>query len=203
MKTSTFTLLSAFTLTASVLLRAAPAAACACCSEPGERVESVTKLAAHERSELERVRFGETARLYTTAAGTAGVKGITDATDTYALTQTRAGDRWTFTLKDAKGRTGTLAFTLPSQVESFFVDTQQGKASGEPVLYKEWRLSAPLSATGIFAPAAASGSPTVRLVLQGQGNSCTSADQFTAFSIVVTGPSASFTLFGRLAAPAP
>lgn len=60
-----------------------------------------------------------------------------------------------------------------------------------------------MTATGVFAPAGAVGTPTVRLVLQGSGNSCTSADQLTHYMLVVSGPSAGFTLFGALATPAP
>jgi hypothetical protein len=186
------------------LLAFAPdASACACCSEPGQRVETRGALDGYSKSELGRLRFAKKAQLFTTAAGMAGVSGITDPTDTYEITQARAGDRWTFTFKDAKGRTGTLAFTLPATIESFFVDPQDGKPSTDPVLYKEWRLVAPATTSGIFAPASKAGTPNARLVFQGHGNSCTSAEQFTSFSLTVSGPGAGFTLFGRLDVPAP
>ena len=189
------------TLSALALLAYAPRAnACACCADPGERIESTRKLDAYERGELEKLLFAKRARLYMNAAGTAGVRGISDPADAYALTQTRTGDRWTFTLKDPKGKTGTVAFTLPSTIESFFVDTREQK-TGDPLLYKEWRLSAPLATTGVFASASASGAPTIRVVLQGRGNVCTSADQFTSYTLIVSGPSATFTLFGALTAP--
>ncbi len=142
--------------------------------------------------------FGQ-AGLFTTAAGLQNVTGITNPTDTYELTQTRAGDRWSFSFKDTNGKTGAIAFTLPAQLESFFVDPQE-KTQGDPLLYKEWRLSAPIAVTGVFAP---SGNATARLVLQGRGNSCTSADQLTSYMLIVKGPTAQFTLFGALAAPAP
>jgi hypothetical protein len=187
----------------SLLAYAPEASACACCSEPGQRVEGSGALDAYSKGELGRLRFSKKARLYTSAAGMAGVKGITDPSDTYELTQTRASDRWTFTFKDAKGRIGSVSFTLPSMMEYFFVDTQDGKPSTDPVLYKEWRLVAPATTTGVFAPAASAGSPTVRLVVQGRGNSCTFAEQLTSFSLIVSGPSAGFTIFGRLDAPGP
>lgn len=187
----------------AVLAYGPAANACACCADPGQRVESSTKLDPYEKDELQKVRFTKKARLFMNAAGAAGVQGVTDPADTYELTQSRVGDRWTFSFKDAKGRSGSLAFTLPANLESFFVDPQDGKPDTDPVLYKEWRLIAPVTMTGVFGPASATGAPTIRLVLQGRGNSCTSADQFTRYSLIVSGPSARFTIFGTLATPAP
>ena len=187
-----------------VIAYAPSAEACACCSEPGQRVESVGKLEGYEKGEIEKLRFGKKARLYMTAAGAQGVlgvQGVADTTDAYELTQRRAGDTWTLSFKDGKGRTGTLAFTVPTHIESFFVDPQDGKAGTDPVLYKEWRINASVATTGIFASAAAPGAPMIRLVLQGRGNSCTSVDQFTSFTLIVSGPSARFTFFGALASP--
>jgi len=187
-------------LSSTALLTYSPAAsACACCSETGERVEGTNPL---DRPELDRVRFAKRARLFTDASGMAGIKGIIAPTDTYELTQTRTGDRWTFTFKDTSGRIGTLTFTLPQTVDKFSVDPQEGATPGGPLLYKEWRIASNATTGGDFAPASRGGAPNVRLVLQGRGNSCTSAEQFKSYSLIVSGPSASFTIFGRLDAPA-
>src|SRR5262249_51683441 len=142
--------------------------------------------------------------LFLNDAGFAAVEGVTDPSDAYDMTQARSGDRWTFTFKDAKGRTGALSLTLPANLEAFFVDPQDGKQSGGggPLLYKEWRFVAPLTATGIFKPTMA-GSPTVRIVPQGRGNVCTDAEQFTHYAIIVSGPKAHYTLYGSLAKAAP
>jgi hypothetical protein len=197
------TFLAAALFAVAALAYGPAAHACACCAEPGQRVETSTKLEPYEKGELQKVRFTNKARLYMTDAGAAGIQGVTDPTDTYELTQSLVGERWTFSFKDTKGRTGSLTFTLPAKIESFFGDPQDGKPDTEPVLYKEWRLTAPVTAAGVFAPASATGAPTIRLVLQGRGNSCTSAGQFTRYSLIVSGPSARFTLFGALASPAP
>src|SRR5579864_8197122 len=168
-----------------VLLHVREAGACACCSDRGQRVESSAKLESYQRDELDKVRFAKKSSLFMSAAGVQGVEGIDDPADAYEVTLARAADRWTFTFKDAKGRTGAIAFTLPATIDSFFVDTQEGKAAGDPVLYKEWRLTAPAAVTGIFA---SSGAPMVRLVLQGRGNVCTSADQFASYTLQGIGP---------------
>jgi hypothetical protein len=47
------------------------------------------------------------------------------------------------------------------------------------------------------------GAPTVRLVLQGRGNVCTSAERFSSWMFVVSGPKARHMLYGSLATPAP
>ncbi len=125
------------------------------------------------------------------------MQGIVDPEDTYDVALTRTTDQWTFTMKDKNGRTGTLSFKMPANLGVFAVDEQDGPATGDPVLYKEWRLSAPVAMTGMFASGAA-GRPAIKVVFQGRGNSCTDASQFHAYSMVVSGPNASYTFFGRL-----
>jgi hypothetical protein len=187
----------------ALLARTPDARACACCADPGERIESVGPLDAYEKGELGRLRFAKAAKLYLNAAGFDVVKGISDPADAYEVALARQGDLWTFTFKDAKKNAGTLAVNLPAKIESFFVDTHDKKqaATTDPVLYKEWRLAAPVTGTGIFKPGM-TGSPTVRLILHGHGNNCTSAEQLTAWTLIVSGPKASYTLFGTLATPA-
>lgn len=176
--------------------------ACACCSDPGERDESVQKLEGHTKDELRLVRFGSRARVYMTAAGNEGIAGITDPEARYDLAVSQRGDQWTFTLTSSKKARGQLTFTLPASFTSFAVDKQDGPPNTDPVLYKEWRLEAPVTSSGSFAPATTGAPATARLVLQGKGNSCTSAGDFTHWMLTVKGPRADFRLFGPLAPPA-
>jgi hypothetical protein len=180
------------------------ASACACCADPGQRIETTAAMQPYEKAELERIRFAKVAKLYMNAGGPDNVTGVTDPAGSYEVVQARQGDVWTFTFKDAKGKTGALSFTLPAKLESFFVDIHDGQQAGGngPLLYKEWRVGAALTATGIFKPGM-TGGPTVRLVLQGRGNSCTQAEQFSWWTLVVSGPKAQYELYGSLAAPAP
>jgi hypothetical protein len=177
--------------------------ACACCSDEAERFEVTAPIQPYERGELDRLRLGRRARLFMSAAGFDGVTGISNPSDTYEVGLVRQGNRWTFAFKDTSGKAGSMAFDVPGAMEQFFVDPRDGKQSGGggPVLYKEWRLSAPLVATGIFGAGMAGGT-TVRLILQGRGNSCTSAEDFTAWTLIVSGPKAGYVLYGSLAAPA-
>jgi hypothetical protein len=66
-----------------------------------------------------------------------------------------------------------------------------------PALYKEWKLTAPASGTGVFAPGTGA-RQRITLILQGRGNRCTDASHFTAWTLVVHGPAAEYTLFGAL-----
>ncbi len=181
-----------------LLFHARDAAACACCSDPGQRTEASSKLDDYAREELEKLRFAKKTHLFMNAAGVQGIEGIDDPQREYDVTLARQGTRWTFTFRDANGKSGTLAFTMPGAIDSFFVDTHEGKPGVDPLLYKEWRLTAPATATGIFA---SSGAPMIRLVLQGRGNSCTSADQFASYTLQGIGPKARFTFFGPLVKP--
>ena len=82
------------------------------------------------------------------------------------------------------------------------LDPRHGEREGGlgPALYKEWRLTAPAAGTGIFAPGVGRGQ-LVTLILQGHGNSCASAADFTHWTLVVSGPAAEYHLFGHLVQP--
>jgi hypothetical protein len=80
----------------------------------------------------------------------------------------------------------------------FGVDPRNEPDKGHgPVLYKEWKLSGPASGSGVFQPG---GAPRqiLTLILQGGGNSCTSAIDFSHWTLVMQGPKAKYTLFGGL-----
>jgi hypothetical protein len=71
------------------------------------------------------------------------------------------------------------------------------RAGQGPRLYKEWKLSAPAAGSGVFAPGIGP-RQTLTLILQGGGNSCTSAIDFSHWTLVMQGPKANYTLFGNL-----
>ncbi|MBI5322228.1 MAG: hypothetical protein HZB49_22600 [Bradyrhizobium sp.] len=58
-------------------------------------------------------------------------------------------------------------------------------------------MSAPASATGVFAPAAGA-RHILTLIVHGHGNSCTDANDFSHWTLVMQGPKANYTLFGEL-----
>ncbi|MCE9523465.1 MAG: hypothetical protein K8S25_13665, partial [Alphaproteobacteria bacterium] len=96
-----------------------------------------------------------------------------------------------------QGRAGRISFPLPKKLTRFEVDPRDAAAEpggNGPVLYKEWRLDGvaklggTLAARGQWAHAS--------LVLHGRGNSCTSADDFTSWTLSVTGQRIRFRFLG-------
>jgi hypothetical protein len=79
-------LLLLFALLAVPVPRASRAAfLCACCAEPGEWYEHTAKLESYEVTELRGVKFDATAKLYTTAAGFEGTKGLPAQYESFKL----------------------------------------------------------------------------------------------------------------------
>jgi hypothetical protein len=76
------------------------------------------------------------------------------------------------------------------------VDPRIARQGHGPTLYKEWKLSAPAAGSGVSAGHRPR--QILTLILQGGGNSCTSAGDFTHWTLVMQGPKANYTLFGDL-----
>ena len=172
--------------------------ACACCSETGQRLEQTQELDSYSRGELLNVRFAENARLYLDAGFPDTVEGVQDPLDQdYKLNVIRNPSEWIFEFTDSKNRKGSIIFPLPKKFTRFEVDPRgidQAPGGHGPALYKEWRLSGisklsgTLAAKGVWA--------TSRLVLHGEGNSCTSAADFRNWTLSVLGKNIRFRFLG-------
>jgi hypothetical protein len=192
---------------AALVALAAPgeALACACCTNPGQRYVDVETLDPGRLEEIESLRFGKEARLFVGEAGVEAIKGIQNPAERYELrvdwNKTHAAVGKTdlnFTLTNPGGRSGTLSLRLPQTISIFEVDPRDSPDQGTgPVLYKEWKLIGEVTGTGAFS---GTNSPkqVLTLVLQGRGNSCTSAADFTHWTLVTEGPKGVYSLFGRL-----
>ena len=186
----------------SPLIHTDSARACACCSELGMRVEATTNLSTYERNQLERMRFDEKAKLYMTEAFPDDINGIIDPSEQpYELRHIAGPDQWIFELTDNRGRRGTIAIPLPQRLARFMVDPRDGSSSpgGGPGLYKEWRLSNVSTLSGLLAESSDKAQAT--LILQGHGNGCTEAEDFTHWTLQLSGPNVQFRLLGTLAEP--
>lgn len=176
--------------------------ACACCTNAGQRYEAVEALDSGRLDEIDQLRFAAVAKLYTGEADPDMIKGVAAASSRYDLKVKQGRDRWVFAFRNAGGRTGTLTLTLPKSIAVFAVDPRRGEREGGtgPALYREWKLTARAVGTGIFEPGMGEGQ-RLTLVLQGHGNSCASASDFTHWTLVVSGPVATYHLFGELTQP--
>lgn len=120
------------------------------------------------------------------------IEGATDPDEVYDLLVTRTKDRWTFSFRDGKGHSGTLTLALPKTISIFEVDPRRGSA-----LYKERKLTANAAGDGLFR-ATSGANQKITPVLHGRRNACTSAEQFTHWTLLLHGPADTNTLCGTL-----
>ena len=174
------------------------ALACACCTNEGQRNVANVALDSGKRQEIESLRFGDKASLFTGEGDIEGKEGIATPSETYKLTAKWIEDRLVLSFRDAAGHTGTLSLARPGTVSVFEVDPRDRPDRGlGPTLYKEWKLSASAAGSGVFAPGIAP-HQILTLILQGGGNSCTSSLDFAHWTLVMQGPKANYSFYGDL-----
>ena len=172
--------------------------ACACCTNAGQRNVSNAKFDSSKREEIGKLRFGPSAQLFLGESDPDSIKGISIPSDSYALRVSDDNNRLMFALRDKSGRVGTLTLAFPDSISIFEVDPRGSPDRGQgPSLYKEWKLTSKVSGTGIFSPSAGS-DQRITLIIHGSGNSCTTSNDFTHWTLVVFGPMAEYSLFGEL-----
>ena len=172
---------------------------CACCASAGEWFTTQEAVTEETLREFGRLGLSGNASLSVSEAGAEGVRGISDALETYALTLSRSRRRWTLRLRGEGGKEGTLSFDVPRMATVFGVDLRDGQqgGGGGPLLYKEWRIEGPLTGTGVFKQGAGAGT-RFRLVLQGRGNMCTNAADYKNWTLQVSGPRSRYSFYGAV-----
>jgi len=195
---------NALVLLATLLACAAwhDARACACCTSPGERFDDVMPLDSYYSEQLRQIRFGETVKLHLGEAEPETVQGITTPSDKYEVQAAWRGKQLIFTLRDKAGRSGQLIETQPKNISVFRVDPRpqvQPEPPRGPPLYVEWRLTSKAAGAGVFAVGTGA-RQSLTLVLQGSGNNCSAATDFTHWMLVMDGPKAKYHFFGELIA---
>ena len=192
---------AAIMLTALVLADVGPAHACACCSNTGQRLVDTKPIDDFAAGILADVKFATAAHLYTGEGDVESLGGIATKSTDLQLAVSKAAGSWEFNFADTAGG-GKLIFAMPKAITRFEVDPREPipEPGTGPVLYKEWRLTAPAVGSGMFK-GATGGDQRATLILHGRGNSCTDAMQFDAWTLVLHGSKATNTLFGSLSAP--
>ncbi len=171
----------------------APARACACCAEHGERHDLVLPIKDDMQDMLAQLRFADRANLYMTAAGWDDdvIRGIPakNRAETYHLSVSLEKEMWSFVFKDDHGNRGKIGFAQPLTLHEYAVDQRpqiaQSSAYVPVELYKEWTLQAPLSPAGFF-DRPTKGIISAKLILHGWGNGCTDAGQFANWTLEVS-----------------
>jgi hypothetical protein len=184
------------------------ALACACCSEPGQTNQSTENMGSYNGGELKRLRFAGTAQLISAVDFPKNVKGVSaPSIKDYRLTAPDIERAIVLNLTDPAGGTGQITFPLPKKFSTYQNDPGAGGSKnppkspgGGPLLYKTWTLEGPVSLSGIFAQGAMRG--TAKLLIDGQGNSCTSAENMNGWKLEVSGRRVAFGFLGKFATPA-
>lgn len=186
--------------------------ACACCSETGDYRIWTGKPDQYSVDLLEEMKFDQAAFLYMNEAGFDALKGLDSlvkasesgswvaSPEYFSLTSAFAARSWKFNFKTKDGKNGALTLPMPAQMVQFKVDIHDGKTSGGggPLLYKEWRYKGVVQTGSGFFQAGIVKPTSYFLVLQGRGNSCDTAEDFTAWRLEIEGRKASYAFFGKL-----
>jgi hypothetical protein len=171
--------------------------ACACCANAGEWSQISRKFDDYEFQEINRLQFSPTAKLYQTAGD--GSIGIASDSTNYSLSLTKKQRTWNFLFKDKQGKIGTLSLNIPASGVTFKTDLYdkiQGGGGG-PQLYKELRLEGKVTGNGIFAKGITPDTK-FRLVLQGRGGACMTAEDFKTWNLQIFGSRANYSFYSSL-----
>lgn len=189
---------------ASLLLLPGRAWACACCSNTGDYYIGFGKPSAYELGLMKQMRFGGTAYLYLTEADMEeSAKGLAHQAEHYSVKGSLVGNVWRLEFRDGD-KSGTLTLPMPAKMSSYTADIRDGQTSGGggPLLYKERRFEGHVTGTGFFKAGIVA--PTkYLLVLQGRGNGCDNAEDFTHWRLKITGKKADYAFYGELGEPTP
>jgi hypothetical protein len=188
------------------------ALACACCSESGEYRIWTGKPDKYNVDLLAEMKFDQAAYLFMTEAGFDMIKGLDSIAKAYesdswvaspeyfSLINAFAAKTWKFNFKTKDGKTGSLSLPMPLQMVQFKADIHDGKTAGGggPLLYKEWRFKGSVQSGSGFFQAGITNPTSYFLVLQGRGNSCDNAEDFTSWRLEIEGKKAGYAFFGKL-----
>jgi hypothetical protein len=176
--------------------------ACACCADDGEYRLSVATPSADQVSLMKRIRFGDKATLFMGPGEIEDYsKGLLRPAESYGVSGSLMTKTWKLSFLEGKD-IGALNLLLPAKFVSYGADIHDGArgGGGGPLLYKEWRFEGVVFGSGVFRPGLTAAAKYF-LVLQGRGNNCDNAEDFTHWRLEIRGSKASYAFVGNLAKP--
>lgn len=184
---------------------------CACCAERGEHYTEQIKLDKEKLTLFQEMKMNKATDIYMSEAEEdwfKGIQSIENAYNDWAGSDTTAGNKffstqnsvtaktWKFNFTTRNGKSGTLNLAMPLKMESFGVDLHEGDEMSMVVLYKEYRIKGTVqSGTGFCSPGLTKPA-TYTLILQGRGNFCENATDYTHWRLAVKGAAADYILMG-------
>lgn len=182
--------------------------ACACCAEPGSRMNYTSKTDSFILDLVKEIKLAKKSELFMTEAGFDLIKGLdpirkedeeTMGRLEFSSTGTFSGKAWSFGFRSPKGRAASFVLTVPLKYGEFKVDIHDRKEMPNgPWLYKEIRFEGPLMAASGFAKAGSVRGTKYSLVFQGRGNGCNNPEDYTHWRLDIDGPKAAYAFFGQL-----
>ena len=170
---------------------------CACCAERGDYFHRESELADFEISELEKIELGS-AILHTDAGYPDSIVGVKPLGESFTIKAGLRGKSWQFSFTDDKARTALLVLARPQMAQVFGVDQDPLSESSTVVLYKEMRFDFRVESGTGFLKEGIDSSTRYKLILQGRGNMCMNASDFSTYILQVHGNKANYSFFGKL-----
>jgi hypothetical protein len=178
--------------------------ACACCTDAGQYYLGEQDLDDYHIGLLQKVKF-LAADLFAGSDQSAGISfdkfGADENTNEFVIDGLFNKKTWNLNFKSLNGKKGSLRLEVPLRQTEFMVDTHDesnGTSHMGPQLYKELRFKNKVkNGTGFFREGIAKGTE-YSLVLQGRGNSCTNAEDFTHWRLQINGLKADYAFWGKL-----
>jgi hypothetical protein len=194
------TLCRSLSIAAAVAVVSAPiqrADACACCADEAYRYVENERFTGERRTIVSQLRFDSSAVLTFNDSDLSPAQQQLSERP-YHLKVERSAQAMRFSLMGSAGLAGTFILQMPDQISVFEVDPREGgRRSEDPTLYKEWKLTAPAAADGVFSRLVQRGQ-RMTLIFHGSGNLCESPAQFRSWTLVIHGGGRVFQLFGEL-----
>jgi len=189
-----------------LFIASSPAYACACCAEPGFYEITTAKPDKFYMDLLGEIKFAKASKLYMDAGEFEPIRGLDELKKDnengksidFNIVETFLQGTWRLNVKTGAGRSGSFVLPMPATMTRYKADHHNSPTDVEPVLYKEFIVTGRVgSGNGIFRSAGAR--PTnYTLVLQGRGNMCDNASDFTHWRLGLNGPTAKYAFFGKL-----
>lgn len=190
-----FRLVLVFALLSAIL--PVRALACACCAERGDYFEHESAFSDYEVNETARLRLGSSI-LRTDDGYPESIRGIESLSENYTINGILKGEVWSLELTGDNSKKAVLNLWRPSHVVSFGVDQNPLDESNSVILYRELRFkNRVMSATG-FLENGIDSETTFSLILQGRGNGCMNASDFSTYILQIKGNKADYSFFGKL-----
>ena len=175
------------------------ALACACCTNEGQRNVATVALDSGKQHEIESLRFGSKATLFTGEGDVEGIQGIATPAGTYkAFGEMARGQAGAFVPRRRQPHRHVIVDASPNDLGVRGRPARPARQGPGTTLYKEWKLSAPASGSGVFQPGIAR-RQILTLILQGRRQFLhLRRVDFTHWTLVMQGPKANYTLYGDL-----